>query len=154
MSDDYRIEKARHPVEITLGNGRRLSGDIFVQAHARFRAGPEEPLDTLNEADPFLPLVLDTGEVLVIQKSHIAVVATALPEMDEAADTGVVGMHVELTLLDGESRSGSIFPALRSDRPRLVDFLNHTSLRFVPLYAADQLLLVSRAHVAFARPSN
>ena len=154
MSDDYRIEKVRHPVEITLANGRRLSGDIFLQAHARFRAGPEEPLSTLNDADPFLPLVLGTGQVLLVQKSQIAVVATTLPEIDEAADTGVVGMHVELTLLDGESRSGSIFPELRVDRPRLVDFLNHTSLRFVPLFAADQLLLVSRAHIAYASPSS
>ena len=154
MSDDYRIEKVRHPVEITLVNGRRLNGDIFLQAHTRFRVGPEAPLDALNEPDPFLPLVLGSGQVLLIQKSHIAVVATALPEIDEAADTGVVGMHVELTLLDGESRTGSIFPELRSDRPRLVDFLNHTSLRFLPLFAADHLLLVSRAHIAFAHPSS
>lgn len=154
MSDDYRIEKVRHPVEITLANGRRLTGDIFLQAFARFRAGHEEPLDALNDSDPFLALVLGTGKVLLVQKSHIAIVATALPEIDEAADTGVVGMHVEITLLDGESRSGSIFPELRVDRPRLVDFLNHTSLRFVPLFATDQLLLISCAHIAYASPSN
>ena len=150
---DYRIEKVRHHVEVTLTSGVRLEGDIFLQAFARFRAGPELPLDVLNEADPFLPLVLASGELLLVQKAHIASVATALPEMDDQVDTGVVGMHVEITFVSGEKRSGSVFPELRADRPRLVDFLNHTPLRFIPVFEADHLLLVSTKHVAYARPT-
>lgn len=151
---DYRIEKVRHRVELTLVNGKRLEGDIFLQAFARFRAGPEEPLDVLNDADAFLPLVLSTGELLVVQKAQIAVVATELPPTDESAETGVLGMRVEITLVNGETRSGSVFPEVRADRPRLVDFLNDTPLRFLPLFAAEHLLLVSRKHVAYARPVN
>ena len=150
--DDYRIEKVRHRVELTLASGVRLEGDIFLQAFARFRAGPEEPLDVLNDSAPFLPLVLPSEELLLVQKSQTVVVATALPQSEDPAEAGVVGMHVEIVFANGESRIGSVFPELRPDRPRLVDFLNHTSLRFLPLFAADQLLLVSTAHIAYARP--
>ena len=151
---DYRIEKVRHRVEITLASGQQLDGDIFLQAFARFRAGPEEPLDALNDADPFLPLVLDSGDILLVQKSQVAVVATDLPGTDDAAEKGLLGMQVHITMVDGGTRSGSVFPELRADRPRLVDFLNNTPLQFLPLFGAEQLLIVSRAHIAYARPAN
>ena len=151
---DYRIEKVRHRVELTLASGLRLEGDIFLQAFACFRAGPEEPLDVLNDSAPFLPLVLPSEELLLVQKSQIAVVATALPQSDDPAEVGVVGMHVEIVFVNGKSRSGSIFTELRPDRPRLVDFLNNTPLRFLPLFAADQLLIISTAHIAYARPAS
>ena len=86
--DDYRIEKVRHRVELTLASGVRLDGDIFLQAFARFKAGPEEPLDVLNESAPFLPLVLPSSELLLVQKAQIAVVATALPQSDDPAEAG------------------------------------------------------------------
>jgi hypothetical protein len=151
---DYRIEKVRRRVELTLASGQHLEGDIFLQAFARFRAGPEEPLDVLNDTDPFVPLVLGNGELLLVQKAHIAVVATQLPEADDVADTGIVGMHVEIVLADGSTRTGSVFPELRADRPRLVDFLNNTPLHFLPVFTADQLMLVSRTHIAYARPAS
>ena len=150
---DYRIEKVRHRVELTLASGARLEGEIFLQAFARFRAGPEEPLDVLNDPAPFLPLVLASGELLLVQKSQIAIAATALPAGDDSVDTGVVGMHVEITFVFGETRTGSIFPELRADRPRLVDFLNNNPEKFLPLFAADHLLLISVAHIGYARPS-
>ena len=149
---DYRIEKVRQPVELTLANGHRLDGDVFVQAFARFRAGPEEPLDLLNDEEPFLPLVVQADGLFLVQKSQVAIVSTPLPEPDESADTGVVGMRVEFTLLDGSSHTGSIFPELRVDRPRLVDFLNDTHLHFLALFTAERQLLVNLAHIAYARP--
>jgi hypothetical protein len=149
---DYRIEKVRHRVEVTLANGQRLDGDVFVQAVARFHAGPEEPLDLLNDDDLFLPLVMPTGEVFLVQKTQIAVVGTSLPDGDDAIDRGVVGMRIECTLINGSSHLGSIFPEVRADRQRLVDALNDFQHRFLPLFTADQLRLVSRLHIAYVRP--
>jgi hypothetical protein len=149
---DYHIEKVRRRVEVTLGDGRRLDGDVFVQAVARFHVGPEEPLDLLNNDDLFLPLVMPTGEAFLVQKTQIAVVGTSLPEGDDAIERGVVGMRIECTLIDGSSHVGSIFPEVRANRQRLVDILNDVQQRFVPLFTADQLRLVSRLHIAYVRP--
>jgi hypothetical protein len=155
MSDgisDYRIEKLRRRVEVTLGDGRRLDGDVFLQAVARYHPGAEEPLDLLDNDDLFLPLVMPSGEAFLVQKTQIAVVGTSLPDGDDALDRGVVGMRIECTLIDGSSHVGSIFPEVRSNRQRLVDVLNDLEHRFLPLFTADQLRLVSRLHIAYVRP--
>lgn len=150
---DYRIQKVRRPVEVTLANGHTLGGDVFCQASVRFRAGPEEPLDLLNDEESFLPVAVSEGDVRLVQKAQIAVVAAELPqESDDMVATGVVGMRVEFTLIDGSSHVGSIFPELPADRPRLVDFLNDTPLNFLALFTADKLLLVNRVHIAYVRP--
>ena len=151
---EYRIQKVRRPVEVTLTNGLRLDGDVFVQASTRFRAGPEEPLDLLNDDEPFLPLVLETGAAYLVQKAQIAVVGTGLPEGDDAVERAVVGMKIELTLIDGSAHVGCIFPESRVDRQRLIDVLNDTSLPFVALFTADQLRLVNRRQIAYVRPVN
>ncbi|MDQ2668282.1 MAG: hypothetical protein M3Z05_20115 [Gemmatimonadota bacterium] len=151
---DYRIEKVRHRVELTLAAGGHLEGDIFLQAFARFKAGPEEPLDALNDSAQFLPLIMASDELLLVQKSQIAIVTTALPQIDELGEAGLVGMHVELIFANGDVHTGSVFPELRADRPRLVDFLNNSPLRFVPLFTAEHLLLIATAHVAYARPAS
>ena len=151
---DYRIEKVRRPVEVTFTNGLRLDGDVFVQASTRFRPGPEEPLDLLNDDEPFLPLVLESGAAYLVQKAQIAVVGTGLPEGDDALERAVVGMKIELTLIDGSTHVGSIFPESRADRQRLIDVLNDLSLPFVALFTADQLRLVNRRHIAYVRPVN
>jgi hypothetical protein len=148
---DYRIEKVRRRVEITLANGRRLDGDVFVPAANRFGTGPEEPLDLLNENDAFLPLVPATGSGYLVRKANIAVVGTALPDGDDAPDRGVVGLHVELTLLDGSSHTGSIFPEVRAERQRLLDMLNDISVPFLALFTTEQLRLVNRHFIAYAR---
>lgn len=147
---DYRVEKVRRRVAITLANGIPLAGDIFLQVAARFREGPEEPIDTLNGDEPFLPLVEPSGEVTLIQKAHIVTVTTRR-EPDEPAPA-VPGMDVEFTLSDGTILAGSIYPELRADRPRLVDFLNDPSRRFIALVTPGEVLAVNREHLAFARP--
>jgi hypothetical protein len=157
MSDamsDYRIEKVRRRVEVTLTNGHRLDGDVFVQTSTRFKAGPAEPQDLLNDDEPFLPLVLGTGEAYLVQKAQIAIVGTQLPEGDDAIERAVVGMKVELTLIDGSTHVGSIFPEVRSNRQRLIDALNDLTIPFVALFTAEQLRLVNRRQIAYVRPVN
>jgi hypothetical protein len=155
MSDamsDYRIEKVRRSVEVTLTNGYRLDGDVFVQSSTRFGVGPEAPLDLLNDDEPFLPLVLPTGAAYLVHKAQIAVVGTGLPEGDDAVERGVVGMRIELALIDGSVHVGSIFPEVRANRQRLIDALNDLSLPFVALFTAEQLRLVNRRQIAYVRP--
>src|SRR5262245_2564637 len=85
---DYRIEKVRRRVELSLVNRVELRGDIFLQAAGRYGAGPEEPVDALNGDAPFIPLVQSPGDVTVVQKSHIFTLSTGLPERDDAIDRG------------------------------------------------------------------
>ena len=83
----------------------------------------------------------DTGSVHMCIPEHVKL-QLGLQECDRK----------EVTLTDGSAWTGSIFPAVRLDRPRLVDLLNDTPLHFVALFAPDQLLAVGLRHLAFARP--
>ena len=74
------------------------------------------------------------------------------PTIDDSVERGVVGMHVELALIDGSMLNGSIFPEVRMGRPRLVDILNDTKQPFIALFGADRLQIVNRALIAHARP--
>ncbi len=94
----------------------------------------------------------DSGDVVIVQKSHIFTLVTMLPERDDTVERGVLGMHVEFTLSDGSVWSGSIFPEQPADRPRLVDFLNDTTRRFVALFTRDRVVVINREHLSFARP--
>lgn len=154
MSDsvsDLRIEKVRRQVEVTLTSGHRLGGDVFVPLKAPSRPGPGEPLDLLNDDEPFLPLVHAGGDTYLIQKSQITVVATHLPIRDDAVERAVVGMHVEISLVDGSAQVGSIFLEVRGSHDRLSDALNDFTLPFVAVFTADQLRLVNRRHIAYVR---
>ena len=152
MSSDYRIEKVRYSVEVVLSNGLRLDGDVFCQSVGRFHNRPDEPVDLLNDDAAFVPLVASDGSIRLVQKAHIAVMGVPLPEGDDGVDTGVLGMRVAITLVDGSEQIGTIFPELHPDRERIVDFLNDTPLRFLALFTTDQLRLVNRVHVAYVRP--
>jgi hypothetical protein len=152
MSSDYRIEKIRYAVDVLLSNGDRLDGDVFCLSVGRFHNRPDQPLDLLNDEEAFLPLVVSDGSIRLVQKAHVAVMATPLPEGDDAVDTGVLGMRVAVTLVDGSEQTGTIFPELHPDRERLIDFLNDTPSRFLALFTTDQLRLVNRVHIAYVRP--
>jgi hypothetical protein len=89
--------------------------------------------------------------VFLIHKAQIAVMGTRLPEGDDAIDRAVVGMKVELTLIDGSAHVGCIFPEVRADRQRLIDALNDLALPFVALFTTEQLRLVNRRHIAYVR---
>lgn len=148
--NDYRIEKLRRAVTVVLSDGRRLDGDIFLQARARFRPGPEEPVDLLNDDDPYFPLSCAGRDLLLIAKDQVSLVEASVPGSD-VADEPLVGMDVEIWLADGNAVCGSVFPETRSDRPRLLDFLNTFSARFLAVFAADRVSLVNRRLIAHVR---
>ena len=150
---DLHIEKFRYPVVVTLVGGERIVGDMFVQSIAPFRTGSEEPPDVLNDAEPFFPLACDDGDTLLIAKDHVAEVEAVLPERDD--DEMLIGLRpavVEVVLTNGIVRGGSILLEGHSDRPRLLDFLNRLSERFLTLQSTEGVRLVNRRLIARVRP--
>ena len=61
-------------------------------------------------------------------------------------------MRVSISFEHGGTLTGSLFPEVRADRPRLVDFLNSTPLRFFPVFSSDRHYIIATAHIAFAHP--
>ena len=152
IMSEYRIEKYRLPVAVTLLGGERLAGDVFVQSHARYRAGPEDAGDLLNSAEAFFPIAAD-GDTHLIAKEMVAEVEADLIGEDDALRRGSAAYAlVEVTLADGTVRTGSVFLEAPIERPRLLDFLNFHTLRFITLHTVDGARLINRRHIARVRP--
>jgi hypothetical protein len=150
---EYRIEKFRYPVIVTMAGGERIEGDMFVQAYARFRTGPEEPPDILNGDEPFFPLVDGRGDTLLIAKDQVMEVeAVVTEEDDEFRRAGLRPEMIEVTLVGGSALQGAVHVEVAADRPRLLDFLNRFDERFLLLQTTDGVHLVNRRYIARVRP--
>ena len=151
--DDYRIQKERLEITLTLIGGEQLRGHIFVQPHPYARRGREEPIDLFNEPDPFFPLEVDGGEMLLIAKDRVVEVSGIKAAEDDDVRRASARMALlQVTLTGGIVHFGSMRLELPSDRPRLLDYLNCSTDRFLTLYADRDLRLVNRAMIERVRP--
>lgn len=146
---EYRIEKQRRGLKLVLADGSKLAGDVFLRSVSRYRSRPEDPADLLNDAEPFFALDRK-GEAVLVAKAQVTRAETELTE-DDALDTGALGVTVEITMQDGSVCDGSIFLESRSDRPRLMDFLNSYRDRFLPVVSPKQVLLLNTQFIAHVR---
>lgn len=153
LMNEYKIEKRRIPVTVGMIGGERIAGDVFVQGHARHRFGPEEATDVLNDSEPFFPLATASGETLIVAKEQVAEAEAEIgqPDAGELA-TGAVQVMVELSLTTGTVHAGALYLELPVERPRLLDFLNYFSQRFLVLHTSDGARLINRRLVAYVRP--
>jgi hypothetical protein len=153
MNSDYRIEKDRQLVVLTTVGGSRIVGEMFVQAYARHRMGPEEPRDVINGDEPFFPLLLQDGSTLLIAKEHVMELEMEHdPVTDPENEMLARAANVELTLSGGATRSGAVFLEVPFDRPRLLDFMNRFTDRFISLHTEQGVSLVNRRLVELVRP--
>lgn len=151
--NEYRIEKLRCPVTVTMVGGERIEGDLFVSATVPFRLGPEEAIDVLNAPEPFLPIAEPSGEIVIVAKARVAEVETGLPsEHEETRFAGLRPTAIEVALAGGAIRSGFVHLAVRHERPRLLDYLNAITEPFLLLYSTDGVRLISRAMIDRVRP--
>jgi hypothetical protein len=148
-ADDFWIEKTRLPLALSLVGGEQLRGSIFVQPSAYRHLGREEPSDVFNAAEPFFPMLLDDGEevVLIAKDRVIEVAGISIGDDSGRRPTGVPMALVQVVLSGGETRIGSIRLEIDMAGPRVLDFLNHCTDRFLPLYMADGIRLINRSLV-------
>lgn len=149
---EYRIEKYRLPVAVTLTSGDRLAGDVFVQANARYRVGPEDASDLFNSPEPFCPLDADGGTHLIAKEMVTEVEADLVVEDDALRRASAAYALVEIRMADGAIRTGSVYLEVPLERPRLLDFLNFYTLRFLTLHTVDGARLINRRYIARVRP--
>jgi hypothetical protein len=146
---DYRIEKIRRSLTVVLADGSRIVGEVFLPPISRHAPRPEGPGDLLNDAAPFFAL-MSNGEVTLIAKANVAYAEMPVTT-EEEFELATLGVSVEATLNNGAICTGCVFLEVRSDRPRLLDFLNSYSPRFLPVVDARQVLLVNTQIIAHVR---
>lgn len=121
-------------------------------------AGHETPLDMLNRAEGFFPFRPSDDGTAVLLVTKARTVSLTVPRSTAPEDPARLSVakhaRLEIKLADGSSISGLATLELPEHHSRLLDYLNASIEPFFAITTADQIHLVNRAHVLYARPED
>jgi hypothetical protein len=151
----YRIETTRKAVILTMLGGEEVRGNVFIHFSPRRPFELEDVSELFNAVSPFFPLELDNEEVILVAKERVAEVAayngegpSDLPPRDLPTPTALL----QVLLVGGEVRLGSIRLDAPPDRARVLDYLNALTSRFLTLYTSNEARLINRSLIDRVRP--
>ena len=138
-------------------SGGKRGGEIYVMERVPQHAGHETPLDMLNRPEGFFPFRPqgNGGGVLLVAKARTVTLSVPRTEPDDATRLSAAKQaSLEVTLADGSKLSGRATLELPQHHSRLLDYLNASPEPFFAIATADEVHLVNRAHVLYARPED
>jgi hypothetical protein len=151
----YRIETTRKAVILTMLGGEEVRGNVFIHFSSYRPFELEDVSELFNSEMPFFPLELENSEVILVSKERVAELAadrsddpSDLPPRDPPAPTSLV----QVVLVGGEVRLGSIQLDAPPDRARVLDYLNALTSRFLTLYTSNEARLINRSLIDRVRP--
>lgn len=150
----YRIETARKPVILTMLGGEELRGNVFIH-FSSYRPNELEDVSELFNADSsFFPLELDNAEVILVSKERVAEAAVDYAEVSDQTPRGTPTPTalLQVILVGGEVRLGSIRLDAPPARARVLDYLNALKSRFLTLYTSNEARLINCSLIDRVRP--
>ena len=150
-NNDYRIPKERLAAVVVTVGGERMTGELFVQASPRNRYGREEAADILNSAEPFFPMLTNSGDLYLLAKDRVREVESRDPTPVEDWQIGEPAT-IEVSLTGGAVHTGNVYLESVSGRTRVLDYLNRVGERFLLLYTSRGTVLLNRSFVERVRP--
>ncbi|HKC80986.1 MAG TPA: hypothetical protein VKB91_07295 [Gemmatimonadaceae bacterium] len=151
----YRIETTQKAVILTMLGGEELKGSVFIHSSSYRPFELEDVSELFNADSPFLPLELESGEVILVAKERVAEVAadrgedaSEYPSRGTPSPTALL----QVVLVGGEVRLGSIRLEAPPDRARVLDYLNALTSRFLVLHTSNEARLINRSLIDRVRP--
>ena len=150
---EFRIAKDRCSVRLSLVTGETITGAMFVQHASEGHPPRESARDILNSAERFFPVETASGETFLVAKDRVVEVLADLPnDHDEIRRASAHPAHLKLILSGGVARSGTVLLELPASQPRLLDYLNCLSDRFLVLYSPEGIRLINHALIERVLP--
>jgi hypothetical protein len=150
----YRIETTRKAVILTMLGGEEVRGNVFIHFSPNRPFELEDVSELFNSESPFFPLELDNDEVILVAKERVAELAADKGEApsDLPCDPPSPTALLQILLVGGEVRLGSIQLDAPPDRARVLDYLNALRSRFLTLYTSNEARLINRSLIDRVRP--
>ena len=117
------LKTFKRRVEVLLRDGVRLEGCFFVAATSPFHDGPQSLAELLNSERRFLPLELDSGEVILLSRNGLSRVSCQAEE-NQSQNLSGPRLPAEVHFQGGETLQGTVLQDLPEEYPRLSDCLN------------------------------
>jgi len=151
----YRIETTQKAVILTMLGGEEIRGNVFIHFSSYRPFELEDVSELLNADTPFFPLELENSEVILVSKQRVAEAAADRgddtfdqPRREAPTPTALL----QIVLIGGEIRLGSIRLDAPPDRARVLDYLNALTSRFLTLYTSNEARLINRSLIDRVRP--
>ncbi len=154
-ANPYRIETVRRAVALTMIGGEELRGSVFIHSSSQRPFELEDVSELFNSEEQFFPLELETEEVILVSKARVAeITGTGGEDAGDQPTTGTPAPTalLQVLLIGGEVRVGSIRLDSRPDRARVLDYLNRLHARFLTLYTSNEARLINRSLIDRVRP--
>jgi hypothetical protein len=150
----YRVETAQKAVILTMLGGEELRGKVFIHPSSYRPFELEDVSELLNSGTPFFPLELETGEVVIISKQRVAEAAANRADDASEPPRGAPSPTalLQIVLVGGEVRLGSIRLEAPPHRARVLDYLNALTSRFLTLYTSNDARLINSSLIDRVRP--
>lgn len=147
-----KIETIKKQVEVVFEDGTRMVGSLFLSPASAHRWGKESIEELLNGDRRYLPMELNSREVVLLSKNAI-VMAVSKEKETERIPTNARKIPVELVLRSGETLRGDVHNDLPKTHSRLSDCLNHTDA-FFRIEVGTLDCFVSNGFVRFMKPAD
>ena len=151
----YRVETVQKAVVLTMLGGEELRGNVFIHPSSYRPFELEDVSELFNSGSPFFPLELESGEVILVSKERVAEAAANHgddapdhPPRDAPSPTALL----QILLVGGEVRLGSIRLEAPPDRARVLDYMNALTSRFLILYTSNEARLINSSLIERVRP--
>lgn len=140
-------------MRLSLVSGETITGSMFVQHVGEGDPRRESARDVLNSAERFFPVETADGETVLVAKDRVVeVLAEHADNDDELRRASARSALLDVVLSGGIVRSGIVLLEMPAGQPRLLDYLNRLSDRFLVLYATEGTRLVNRALIERVLP--
>ena len=142
-----KIPKFLKEVTLWVHPEGRVVGSLFLREQSINHAGIEEPIEALNQEQPFIVLQRQSPAELRFYNLS-SIVRVEYPNDDSEPAQDVVKLPCTVHLMDGAMIPGSIRERLPHDHARLFDYLNRGSDRFVKIHCEDDTVcLVNKSYI-------
>jgi hypothetical protein len=138
---EFRVEKLKHNLELTLITGEKMVGTVFLEPIARNHAGPQDPRELLNDPDPFFPFETN-GALILLAKDQVKLAKYPHPK----GPLPLRMTEARIILSDGQTVDGLIVIEARTEADRFLDHLNHFDGRFLPMLTGNHITQVLVNH--------
>ena len=138
--DKFKIETTKKKAEIFFPDESHLDGFFFASPRAQVHEGCEFVFDLLTSERNALPFELMDGEMVVLQKHGVAMVALEGNELNKNLPSQEK-IAVQVCFISGKTIEGYAYINLPKTHSRLSDFLNlHTEFFYLEVDDKDFLI--------------
>ena len=142
-----KISKKLCAVTLWVHPEGRVVGSLFLREQDTNNEENEQPLDVLNQCNPFLVFKVDDPDELRFYNIK-SITRVEYEESNPEQSTVSEPMNCHLHMMDGSLIHGKILESLPADRARLLDYLNQGQENFIKVHIDNGLIyLINKSYI-------